>query len=101
MPLKLIRKRIKNTSLSPTYGVVKSINANAIIATGLKVSIGQSVTIVTGEEKRLGMVTSLGADSFTITPFGFVEGMQVGDKVLLNRNGLDIPGDGHLVVHQF
>jgi len=97
MPLKSIRKRVRNTSLSPTYGVVKSINANAIIATGLKVSIGQSVTIVTGDERRLGMVTSLGTDSFTITPFGFVEGMQVGDKVLLNRKSLDIPVGDNLL----
>jgi len=97
MPLKSIRKRVKNTSLSPTYGVVQSINANAIIATGLKVSLGQSVTIVTGDERRLGMVTSLGADSFTITPFGFVEGMQVGDKILLNRKSLDIPVGDNLL----
>ena len=91
MPLKSIRKKIKSTTLSPPYGVVKSINANAIIATGLKVSIGQSVTISTKDSERLGMVTALGTDSFTITPFGFVEGMQIGDKVLLNRKGLDIP----------
>jgi len=97
MPLKSIRKKIKNTSLSPAYGVVKSINANAIIATGLKVSLGQSVTIVTGDERRLGMVTSLGTDSFTITPFSFVEGMQVGDKVLLNRKSLDIPVGDNLL----
>ena len=97
MPLKTIRNKIKNTALSPAYGVVQNINANAIIATGLKVSIGQSVTIVTKDEKRLGMVTSLGADSFTITPFGFVEGMQVGDKVLLNRKSLDIPVGDNLL----
>ncbi|BDY12892.1 flagellar protein export ATPase FliI [Hydrogenimonas cancrithermarum] len=91
MPLKSLRKRIKSTALSPAYGMIQSINANAIVATGLKVSIGQSVTILAGDERRLGMVTSLGAESFTITPFGFIEGMKVGDRVLLNRRSLDIP----------
>ncbi|WP_300367170.1 flagellar protein export ATPase FliI [Hydrogenimonas sp.] len=91
MPLKSLRKRIRTTSLSPAYGVIHSISANAIVASGLKVSIGQSVTILAGEERRLGMVTSLGSDTFTITPFGFIEGMKVGDRVLLNRRSLDIP----------
>jgi len=99
MPLKSIRKRAKSATLSPPYGVVKSINANAIIATGLKVSIGQSVTISTKDSERLGMVTALGTNTFTITPFGFVEGMQVGDKVLLNKKGLDIPVGDELLGH--
>ena len=91
MPLRSLRSRVRATELSPAYGIIRSIHANAIIATGLKVSIGESVTILAGEERRLGMVTSLGADSFTITPFGFIEGMKVGDRVLLNRRTLDIP----------
>ncbi|RUM43617.1 MAG: flagellar protein export ATPase FliI [Hydrogenimonas sp.] len=91
MPLKSIRNRIKGIALSPTYGTIQSINANAIVATGLKVSLGQSVTILCENERRLGMVTSLGSDHFTITPFGFIEGMKVGDRVLLNRRSLDIP----------
>ncbi len=91
MPLKSLRNRVKKASLSPAYGTIQSISANAIVATGLKVSIGQSVTILAGEERRLGMVTSLGSESFTITPFGFIEGMRVGDRVLLNRESLDIP----------
>jgi flagellum-specific ATP synthase len=91
MPLKSLRNRVKKASLSPAYGTIRSISANAIVATGLKVSIGQSVTVLAGEERRLGMVTSLGNDHFTITPFGFIEGMKVGDRVLLNRESLDIP----------
>ncbi len=91
MPLKSLRNRARETALSPAYGVIESIQSNAIVATGLKVSIGQSVTILSGKERRLGMVTSLGPGSFTVTPFGFIEGMKVGDRVLLNRRSLDIP----------
>ncbi|WP_201352300.1 flagellar protein export ATPase FliI [Hydrogenimonas urashimensis] len=91
MPLKSLRNRVRTMPLSPAYGTIQSINANAIVARGLKVSIGQSVTILAGTERRLGMVTALGTESFTITPFGFIEGMQVGDRVLLNEKGLEIP----------
>ena len=91
MPLKSLRKRIKGVALSPAYGTIKSIGANSIVATGLKASIGQSVTILCGDRRELGMVTSLGDDSFTISPFGFTEGMKVGDRVLLNRRSLEIP----------
>ena len=91
MPLKSLRNRVKKVSLSPAYGTIRSIAGNAIVATGLKVSIGQSVTILSKDGRRLGMVTSLGADSFTVTPFGFLEGMQVGDRVMLNERGLEIP----------
>ena len=91
MPLKSLRTRAKKIALSPAYGHIESIAGNAIVATGLQVSIGQSVTILSGGERRLGMVTALGKKSFTITPFGFIEGMKVGDRVQLNRDSLDIP----------
>ncbi|WP_456450641.1 flagellar protein export ATPase FliI [Hydrogenimonas sp.] len=91
MPLKSLRNRAKKIALSPAYGHIQSIAGNAIVATGLKVSIGQSVTILSDGESRLGMVTALGKNSFTITPFGFIEGMKVGDRVQLNRESLDIP----------
>ena len=91
MPLKSLRKRVSSITLSPAYGTIVSIGSNAIVATGLKASIGQSVTILSEGKRRLGMVTSLGSDSFTISPFGFIEGMKVGDRVLLNRRSLEIP----------
>lgn len=91
MPLKSLRKRVASITLSPAYGTIKSIGANAIVATGLKASIGQSVTILTENGRQLGMVTSLGSDTFTISPFGFTEGMKAGDRVLLNKRSLEIP----------
>ena len=97
MPLKSLRLKAKQTTLSPIYGRIRAITGNAIEAHGLEVSIGQSVTILSEGQKRLGMVTALGSESFTITPFGFIEGMKVGDRVQLNREGLDIPvGEGLL-----
>jgi len=39
----------------------------------------------------MGMVTALEKDNFKITPFSFIEGMKVGDKVYLNTRGLQIP----------
>ena len=91
MPLKSLRLKAKKATLSPAYGRIRAISGNAIEADGLQVSIGQSVTILSDGQKRLGMVTALGSESFTITPFGFIEGMKVGDRVQLNREGLDIP----------
>ncbi len=91
MPLKSLRNRINAISLSPAYGTITSISSNAITASGLKVSIGQSVTILSEGRRELGMVTSLNNDSFTISPFGFIEGMKTGDKVLLNHRSLEIP----------
>ncbi len=91
MPLKSLRKRVSGIALSPAYGTIIGIGSNAITATGLKASIGQSVTILSEGKRRLGMVTSLEGDTFTISPFGFIEGMKVGDRVLLNRRSLEIP----------
>lgn len=91
MPLKSLRARAKAIVLSPQYGAVEKISANAIGATGLRVSIGQSVTMISHSGRRLGMVTALDGERFTITPFGFIEGLKIGDRVLLNRRGLDIP----------
>ncbi|WP_457596864.1 flagellar protein export ATPase FliI [Hydrogenimonas sp.] len=97
MPLKSLRERTRKISLSPAYGHIVGIAGNAIAARGLKVSIGQSVTILAGGERRLGMVTALDDKGFTITPFGFIEGMKVGDRVQLNRESLDIPVGSRLL----
>ncbi len=64
-----------------------------IIATGLKVGIGDMVRIVSKESKQesIGMVTELVGSEFTITPFSFVEGFKTGDRVFLDQSGLNIP----------
>ncbi len=69
------------------------INATVIIATGLKVGIGDMVRIVSEESglETVGMVTELVGREFYITPFSFVEGFRTGDKVFMDQSGLNIP----------
>ena len=94
--LKDIKNKIKQKPLSKHYGFIKKINPTNIIATGLNPSIGDIVEI-NSSTKTLGMVTSIMEDGFIITPFSFVEGMKVGDKVYINEEGMKVPvGDGLL-----
>ncbi len=94
--LKDIKNKIKQKPLSKPYGFIKKINPTNIIATGLNPSIGDIVEI-NSSTKTLGMVTSIMEDGFIITPFSFVEGMKVGDKVYINEEGMKVPvGDGLL-----
>jgi flagellum-specific ATP synthase len=50
------------------------------------------------------MVTEVSKDSFSVTPFGFIEGFKAGDRIYKSSNGLTIPvGEGLLgrVVNPF
>ena len=69
------------------------INATVIIASGLKVGIGDMVRIVSQDSdlETVGMVTELVGREFFITPFSFVEGLKTGDKVFMDQSGLVIP----------
>jgi flagellum-specific ATP synthase len=73
--------------------VITKINQTTITATGLKVSIGDTVRLVSKENKldSLGMITEISAQTFAITPFTFVEGYRIGDEVFMNESGLKIP----------
>lgn len=96
MPLKSLKNRIKKTQLSKPFGVVTKINPTNLIATGITPSIGDIVKI-DGNIITLGMVTSLDQNSFTITPFGFLEGLKINDKVYIDEDGMQIPvGDSLL-----
>jgi flagellum-specific ATP synthase len=79
--------------LSVPFGEINKINATLIIASGLKVGIGDMVRIVssTTKDETLGMVTELSGREFFITPFSFVEGLKTGDRVFLDQSGLTIP----------
>ena len=92
MPLNLIRDRIKGQNLSPTFGTITEINANVVFAKGLKVSIGDTVCLISKDTgmNTMGMVTEIRANEFAITPFSFIEGYCVGDEVFLKQNGLKI-----------
>ncbi len=92
MPLNSLRDRIKGHNLSPAFGTITEINANIVLAKGLKVSIGDTVSIISKENQMstMGMVTEIREESFAISPFSFIEGYCVGDEVFLKQNGMKI-----------
>jgi len=104
LPLKSLKSRIKKAELSKPFGIVIKINPTNLIATGITPSIGDIVRIEGDNQTTLGMVTSLEKKSFTITPFSFLEGLKINDKVFIDEDGMKIPvGDGLLgrVVNPF
>ena len=92
MPLNSLRDRIKGQNLSPTFGTITEINANIVLATGLKVSIGDTVRLVShgNDMSTMGMITEIRGAIFAISPFSFIEGYCVGDEVFLDQNGMKI-----------
>jgi len=92
MPLNSLRDRIKAHNLSPTFGLITEINATMVLAKGLKVSIGDTVCMISKDTKMntMGMVTELRHDCFAISPFSFIEGYCIGDEVFLKQNGMKI-----------
>lgn len=95
--LRQLRAKIKKTDLSPTFGTISRVDATMLSATGLLPSIGDIVRIVGDDFSTLGMVSALEIGGFKITPFSFVEGCKVGDKVYGETKGLQIPvGDSLL-----
>ena len=74
------------------FGRIKTINSANIVASGLEVAIGDIVRIEsqTNDYEVLGMVVSLETDLFTIVPFSFIDGFKIGDKVFLQKEGLNI-----------
>ncbi len=87
-----IGKKLKNAEISVSFGQIENITASNIEIKGLRPSIGDIIRLIdsTGEE-RLGMVTELRRDSFFVSPFGFVEGLKIGDKAYIDEEGLTIP----------
>ena len=100
MSLKSLKDRISNQTLTIAFGEVTKISSTIIIARGLHVSIGDTVTIVSEKDgsSTLGMVTEIDAKQFFISPFSFIEGFRVGDKVYLNQGGMSIPVGNALLV---
>ena len=97
MPLKSLKSKIQNSKLSKPFGVVIKINPTNLIANGITPSIGDIVRIVSKQISTLGLVTSLDKNFFTITPFGFLEGLKINDKVYLDENGMQIPVGDELI----
>jgi len=99
MPFNKLKERLKNQKLSLVFGIIKEINSTTIIATGLKVAIGDTVKIVSKDSdlQGLGMVTQVSNTQFSITPFSFIEGFHIGDFIYINETGLNIDVDDSLL----
>jgi flagellum-specific ATP synthase len=91
MNLSLLKSKLGQKQLSTSFGVITQIDTTVIKAKGMIPSVGDSVRIESNVGEILGMVTAASYDSFSITPFGFVEGLKIGDKVVNNNQGLSIP----------
>ncbi len=99
MKLSDIKKKIAPYEIEIHFGIVQKINAANIDITGLSPSIGDIIKIVTTttNEERLGMVVELHKNSFSVSPFGFVEGLKIGDRAYIDEEGLAISvGEGLL-----
>ena len=94
MPLSSLKEKLKTKKdYSVFFGEIIKINATIITASGLKVSIGDMVKIISNNsgQESMGMVTEIDGKVFFITPFSFVEGFCSGDKVFLDSTGMNIP----------
>lgn len=74
------------------FGKITNITTTTIVANGLEVAVGDIVRIESHEQTDfvLGMVAAVGSENFTIVPFSFIDGFKVGDKVFLQRDGLNV-----------
>jgi flagellum-specific ATP synthase len=93
MPINRLKRKLSQENLSPLFGTIKKISSNTIEAGGLNPSIGDIVKMVSknSDKNELGMVTEINQNSFFISPFGFVEGFKIGDKIFINDQGMMIP----------
>ncbi|MEA1917833.1 MAG: flagellar protein export ATPase FliI [Campylobacterota bacterium] len=92
MPFSKLKEKISQTNHSIAFGRIVKISATVIIAKGLKVSIGDTVNIVSQDTgaSMLGMITEIEEEQFYITPFSFVEGFRSGDRIYSNNTGMSI-----------
>ena len=93
MSLQDLKSKLQgNFQLSPKFGVVKKITPTIIYATGLSPSLGDIVCVYkSNQECALGMVTIIQDGDFGFTPFSFIEGFRVNDKVIIEKEGLHFP----------
>jgi len=93
MPLRRLREKLQEKNLSPMFGTITKISSTTIEAQGLRPSIGDIVKMIAldGSKSELGMVTEVDRNAFFISPFGFIEGFKIGDKVFINEQGMMIP----------
>ena len=99
MSLEILKNKLNSAkiNLSGSFGVITKISANMLEVSALDAGIGDIVQIEGSGANQLGMVTQIYEGGASVSPFGFVEGFKIGDRVYASDIGMSIPvGEGLL-----
>lgn len=99
MSLELLKNKLNSAkiNLSGSFGVITKISANMLEVSALDAGIGDIVQIEGSGANQLGMVTQIYKGGASVSPFGFVEGFKIGQRVYASDIGMSIPvGEGLL-----
>ena len=99
MSLELLKNKLNSAkiNLSGSFGVITKISANMLEVSALDAGIGDIVQIEGSGANQLGMVTQIYEGGASLSPFGFVEGFKIGERVYASDIGMSIPvGEGLL-----
>ena len=99
MSLELLKNKLNSAkiNLSGSFGVINKISANMLEVSALDAGIGDIVQIEGSGANQLGMVTQIYEGGASVSPFGFVEGFKIGERVYASDIGMSIPvGEGLL-----
>ena len=99
MSLELLKNKLNSAkiNLSGSFGVITKISANMLEVSALDAGIGDIVQIEGSGAGQLGMVTQIYEGGASVSPFGFVEGFKIGQRVYASDIGMSIPvGEGLL-----
>lgn len=99
MSLELLKNKLNSAkiNLSGSFGVITKIGANMLEVSALDAGIGDIVQIEGSGANQLGMVTQIYEGGASVSPFGFVEGFKIGERVYASDIGMSIPvGEGLL-----
>ena len=99
MSLVLLKNKLNSAkiNLSGSFVVITKISANMLEVSALDAGIGDIVQIEGSGAGQLGMVTQIYEGGASVSPFGFVEGFKIGERVYASDIGMSIPvGEGLL-----
>ena len=99
MSLEVLKNKLNSAkiNLSGSFGVITKISANMLEVSALDAGIGDIVQIEGSGANQLGMVTQIYEGGASVSPFGFVEGFKIGERVYASDIGMSIPvGEGLL-----
>jgi len=88
-----ILKKLEVASFSQVIGKIKGISGVSIEATGLNVSIGEIVLIISCDTSvdMFAEVISVNECSFTLMPFGDIHGLSLDCKIISSAKSIQIP----------